>query len=69
MWKRKWKLEAEAVKAVNFFVEAEALWWKRLEAEANSEAKVLKRSWKRMHFLKNQTLPDFQTGYNRRGKM
>ena len=50
-------------------VEAEALWWNKLEAEANSEAKVLKRSWKRKKFLQNQALPDFQTGYNRWGKM
>ena len=34
MWKR--KMEAEAIN-FRFFVEAEALWWKRLEAEANSE--------------------------------
>ena len=34
MWK--WKMEAEALN-FRFFVEAEALWWKRLEAEANSE--------------------------------
>ena len=32
MWKRK----TEAIN-FRFFVEAEALWWKRLEAEANSE--------------------------------
>ena len=30
-------MEAEVVN-FRFFVEAEALWWKRLEAEANSEA-------------------------------
>ena len=42
---------------------------KELEAEANSEAKVLKRSRKRKQFFQNQALPDFQPGYNRWGKM
>ena len=51
--------------ATNFFVEAEALSWKRLEAEA----KVLKRSWKQKQFFQNPALPDFQTGFNRSGKM
>ena len=37
--------------------------------EANSEAKVLKRIWKRKQFFQNQALTDFQTGYNRWGKM
>ena len=32
-----------------------------MEAEANSKAKVLKRSWKRKQFFQNQALPDFQT--------
>ena len=41
---------------------------KEVEAEANSEAKVLKRSRKRKQFFQSQTLPDFQTGYNRKGK-
>ena len=34
---------------------------KKLDAEMNSEAKVLKRSWKRKQFFQNQALPDFQT--------
>ena len=42
---------------------------KELEAEANSEAKVLKRSWKRKQFFQNQAHLDFQTVYNRWGKM
>ena len=54
MWKRKRKLEAEAVKAVNF------LWkWKRFD----------ERGWKRKQFFQNQALPDFQTGYIRWGKI
>ena len=67
MWKRKRKLEAESGGSGKFFVEAEpeALWWKRLEAEANSKTKVLKRSRKRKQFFQNQALPDFQPGYNR----
>ena len=61
------KLEAEAVEAVNFLWKRKRKHFdkKRLEAEANSGAKVLKRSWKRKHFFQNQALPDFQTGYNR----
>ena len=34
---------------------------KKLEAAVNSEAKVLKRSWKRKQFFQNQALLDFQT--------
>ena len=36
--------------------------------EANSEAKVFKRSRKRKQFFQNQALPNFQPGYNRRVK-
>jgi len=53
MWKRKRKLEAEAVKAVKFLWKRkhfEERSWK-LEAEANSEAFDFLRRRKRKHFL------------------
>ena len=49
-------VEAEAGSGSGYFfveVEAETLWWKRLEAEENLEAKELKRSWKRKQFFQN----------------
>ena len=33
--------------------------------EANSEVKILKKSWKRKQFFLNQAFTDFQPGYNR----
>ena len=59
MWKRKRKLEVEAV---NFLWKRKHFDERGLEVEANSEAKVLKRSWKRKQFFQNHALPDFQTG-------
>ena len=57
------------VEAVNFLWKQKHFNERGWKLEVNSEAKVLKRSWKRKQFSQNQALPDFETGYNRWGKM